>query len=34
VRRFYHWFGLLNDDIPYTTPDGDAIDIAAIRALR
>jgi hypothetical protein len=34
VRRFYHWFGLLDDDIPYRTPNNDAIDIDSIKALR
>ncbi|MCW2985462.1 MAG: hypothetical protein JWR63_3032 [Conexibacter sp.] len=34
VRRFYNWFGHVDDAIPYTTPDGGAIDIEAIKALR
>jgi hypothetical protein len=33
VRRFYNWFGLKDDDVPYTMPDGAAIDIDAIKTL-
>jgi len=34
VRRVYNWFGHLDDAIPYTTPDGRAIDIEAIKSVR
>jgi hypothetical protein len=34
VRPFYNWFGHLDNDIPYTRPQGGAIDIEAIKAIR